>query len=48
MDPLTVTWCALEYTDIGFKNINNFNNKGFDVILGIANGKVRKLCRSQL
>ena len=46
MNPLTVTWSPLEYTDIGFKNINNFNNKGFDVILGMANGKVfKKLCR---
>ena len=39
MNPLTVTWSPLEYTDIGFKNLNSFNNKGFDIILGMANGK---------
>jgi N-acetyl sugar amidotransferase len=46
MNPLTVTWSPLEYTDIGFKNLNSFNNKGFDIILGMANGEVRKkLCK---
>ena len=37
---------TLGYTDIGFKNLNSFNNKGFDIILGMANGEVRKkLCK---
>ena len=46
MHPLTVTWSPLEYTDIGWKNLQNFNASGFDIILGRANGQtLRKLCR---
>ena len=46
MNPLTVTWAPLKYTDIGWQNLNNFNNSGFDVILGMPQGDVkRKLTR---
>lgn len=49
MNPLTVTWSPLKYTDIGFENLQNFNKSGFDVILGMANGQVvRKLCKDAL
>jgi len=46
MHPLTVTWSPLEYTDIGWRNLREFNNHGFDVILGMPQGDIkRKLCR---
>lgn len=49
MNPLTVTWSPLKYTDIGWKNLNSFNNSGFDVILGMPQGNTkRKLCREAL
>ena len=46
MHPLTTTWAPLEYTDIGWKNLKEFSNHGFDVILGMPQGDVkRRLCR---
>ena len=46
MHPLTVTWSPLKYTDIGWQNLNNFNDSGFDIILGMPQGDVkRKLTR---
>ena len=49
MNPLTVTWTPLKYTDIGWKNLNSFNDSGFDVILGMPQGDIkRKLCREAL
>ena len=42
MHPLTVTWSPLKYTDIGWQNLNNFNDSGFDVILGMPQGDVKK------
>lgn len=42
MNPLTVTWSPLLYTDIGKKNLNSFINSGFDHILGTPNPKVAK------
>ncbi len=49
MNPLTVTWSPLKYTDIGWENLVNFNKSGFDVILGMANGQtVRKLCKDAM
>ena len=42
MNPLTVTWSPLRYTDIGWKNINSFNDSGFDIILGMPKGDVKK------
>ena len=49
MNPLTVTWSPLKYTDIGWENLQNFNHAGFDIILGMANGKVsRRLCKDAM
>ena len=31
MHPLTVTWSPLKYTDIGWQNLNNFNDSGFEL-----------------
>ncbi len=46
MNPLTVTWSPLVYTDIGFKNLIGFNKAGFDIIMGMMRGDVtRRLCR---
>ena len=46
MNPLTVTWAPLKYTEIGWKNLTSFNEHGFDIVLGMAQGDVRKrLCR---
>ena len=42
MHPLTVTWSPLKYTDIGWQNLNNFSDSGFDVILGMPQGDVKK------
>lgn len=42
MNPLTVTWSPLRYTEIGWKNINSFNDSGFDIILGMPKGDVKK------
>ena len=49
MNPLTVTWSPLKYTEIGWENLQNFNKSGFDVILGMANGQtVRRLCKDAM
>ena len=49
MNPLTVTWSPLMYTDIGWKNLKNFNDSGFDIILGMPKGDIsKKLCRDAL
>ena len=46
MNPLTVTWSPLLYTDIGKKNLNSFINSGFDHVLGTPNPSVvRKLTK---
>ena len=42
MHPLTVTWSPLKYTDIGWENLINFNDSGFDVVLGMPKGDVKK------
>ena len=42
MHPLTVTWSALIYTQIGKNNLNSFINSGFDHIMGTPNPKVVK------
>ena len=45
MNPLTVTWSPLLYTEIG-KNLSAFINSGFDHILGTPNPLVvRKLTK---
>ena len=44
MNPLTVTWAPHMYTDIGWKNFDNWIKVGgFDNILFSPNGKVHKL-----
>jgi len=49
MNPLTVTWSPLKYTDIGYKNLLSFSLSGFPVIHGKANGKVLgRLTRASL
>ena len=49
MNPLTVTWSPLKYTDIGFKNLNSFNDSGFDIIMGMPRGDVKKkMCKEAL
>ena len=46
MHPLCITWAPHLYTDIGWKNFQNFVNSGFDVISCYPNGKFhRKLAR---
>lgn len=46
MHPLCVTWAPFKYTDIGWKNFNNFVDSGFDVLTFYPNGKLhRKLAR---
>ncbi|MCG3175903.1 MAG: hypothetical protein MOGMAGMI_00840 [Candidatus Omnitrophica bacterium] len=46
MHPLCVTWCPFEYTDIGWKNLWNFVQRGFTNILGQPDGEIhRKLTR---
>ena len=43
MHPLTVTWAPHIYTDVGWKNLQNFIKSGFDNILGTPDGKVHRL-----
>ena len=44
MNPLTVTWSPLKYSNIGRKNLEAFIGAGFDHVLGTPNPKVtRKL-----
>lgn len=46
MHPLCVTWAPFMYTDIGWKNFNNFVASGFDVMSFYPNGRLhRKLAR---
>lgn len=46
MHPLCATWAPHIYTDIGWKNFQDFVNNGFDVISAYPNGKLhRKLAR---
>ena len=43
MNPLTVTWPPILYTDYGYKNWKNWIDTGFDNISFNRNGKVMKL-----
>ena len=43
MHPLTVTWAPHVYTEIGFRNFQNWIHSGFDNILFTPNGKVHRL-----
>ena len=42
MNPLTVTWSPLRYTDIGRKNLNAFIASGFNHVLGTPDPTVTK------
>lgn len=43
MNPLTVTWSPHIYTDIGFKNFQNWIHAGLDNLLMTPNGKIHRL-----
>jgi len=43
MNPLTVTWAPHIYTDIGFRNFQNWIHAGFDNVLFSPNGKIHRL-----
>lgn len=43
MNPLTVTWPPILYTDYGYKNWKNWVDSGFDNIAWNRNGKAMKL-----
>ena len=43
MNPLTITWPPILYTDYGYKNWKNWVDSGFDNISFNRNGKVMKL-----
>jgi N-acetyl sugar amidotransferase len=46
MNPLTVTWAPLIYTDIGWKNFQSLRDSGFSNILSSPNGLIhRQLAR---
>jgi hypothetical protein len=42
MNPLTVTWGPHKYTEVGWKNFQNWIHAGFDNILVTPNGKVHR------
>lgn len=43
MNPLTVTWAPHQYTQIGWKNFQEWIQSGFDNVLFTPNGKVHRL-----
>lgn len=43
MNPLTVTWPPILYTDYGYKNFKNWVDSGFDNVSFNRNGKVMKI-----
>jgi N-acetyl sugar amidotransferase len=43
MNPLTITWPPILYTDYGYKNWKNWIDSGFDNVTFTPNGKVMKL-----
>jgi N-acetyl sugar amidotransferase len=48
MNPLTVTWAPHKYTDIGWKNFENWIHAGgFDNILFTPNGKLHRFLTNQ-
>jgi hypothetical protein len=42
LNPLCVTWAPFKYTNIGFKNFENFAESGFLTINAFGNGKLNK------
>ncbi|MGE4297203.1 MAG: N-acetyl sugar amidotransferase [Desulfovibrionaceae bacterium] len=43
MNPLTVTWTPHRYTEIGWRNFQNWIESGFDNVLVSPNGRVHRL-----
>ena len=43
MNPLTITWPPILYTEYGYENWKNWINSGFDNITFTPNGKIMKL-----
>ena len=43
MNPLTVTWAPMLYTDVGIKNLKNMIDSGLDNIKATPNGKTHRL-----
>lgn len=43
MNPLCVTWSPNVYTEIGWQNLRNFIDAGFDHVLGTPNGKINRI-----
>jgi len=43
MNPLTVTWPPILYTDYGYRNFKSWTDSGFDNVSFYRNGKVMKL-----
>jgi len=43
MHPLTVTWAPHMYTDVGWRNMQNWIHSGFDNMLITPNGKVHRI-----
>ena len=43
MNPLTITWPPILYTDYGYKNWKSWINSGFDNVTFTPNGKVMNL-----
>ena len=52
MNPLTVTWAPLKYTEIGWENFHSHINSGLTNLLCTPNGKFQKklarLCFEEL
>ena len=43
MNPLTVTWAPMLYTDVGWRNLHNMIDSGIDNILGTPDGKTHRI-----
>jgi N-acetyl sugar amidotransferase len=43
MNPLTVTWAPHSYTEVGFRNLQNWVHSGLDNYLCTPNGKLHRL-----
>ena len=42
MNPLTVTWAPMLYTDVGWRNLHHMIDSGIDNILGTPDGKTHR------
>jgi len=43
MNPLTVTWAPMLYTDVGWRNLHHMIDSGLDNILGTPDGKTHRI-----